>query len=266
VKQKKSFFIKCVCIFFIATCISTQGFSFFNKNSSSFLDFANISDQPCNIIYVVVPSFRSIDKEEMYAKKLAARYILLQKSFYIEFVQLIATNSSVVFDKSDYRYLYDENSVPKIAEKLSIIESKELDRGYILYSIKNNNGVSESRATLYGIPKSAFVKKDTMPMWVKNTPKSSEGYYVAIGFMKTSRNLSKNIFEADMTVAQQLALNKNIQLKSDLKNSSQEMGRVKAQKNMETISQHTAETLKGFTIIDRWVDKNGGIYSLGVCK
>lgn len=267
-KQKKSNLSKVVCFLIILTVISSQGFSFFNKNSTknSFLDYCNIFNQPCNIMYIVVPSFRSVEKEELYAQKLAARYFLLQKSLYIEFVQLIATNSAVVFDKSDYRYLYDENSVPLIAEEFKIITSKQLGSGYTVYSIKNSTASSKSRATVYGIEASAFVKKEGVPYWVNNTPQSSLGYCVAVGFMKTSRDLSQCIFEADMTVAQQLALDKNIQLKSNLENSSQEMGRVKAQKNLETISQYTSETLTEFTIVDRWLDKNGNIYSLGICK
>jgi hypothetical protein len=196
------------------------------------------------------------EKEREYAKLHIANQIAMYQKCIIDY-GYVDLEGTVQDDqtKIDSNFDYDDNLISEILENIELLAEYQFEDLFILIAKNNLN----SETNLHR-PRLATER----PFWVRSVP-NIEGYYTGVGTGDKAYITYKSILIADIAAAQTIAKEKNLYIQSFSYDVLKE-----GRKNINTLSsgdlQLSKAELRGFHIIDRWIDADGNCYSLAIAK
>jgi hypothetical protein len=214
----------------------------------------NISRYASNVYTGISGRMHSRDQEVEYAKLHIANQIAMNRVCVVDYgyidVEGYPRDNRALYDSN---FNYDDKLVEDVLTQIKILQQ---------YYFSNFTIVIGEDTGIAGRENPAVTRTGTeRPLWVRSVPDMA-GYYVGVGIGDKYYSPYKSIFAADINAAQIIAMEKQLYIRgytldkldrNDSKLVNGNLGLSKAE-------------LRGFYILDRWIETDGTCYSLGIAR
>jgi hypothetical protein len=198
----------------------------------------------------------SREKEREYAKLHIANQMAMYQKCVVDY-GFINMEGTALDDgiRADSNFDYDDTLVERILLEIEILAEYQFD-DFLILTAKNNAIPNKN----FNIRRSSAER----PFWIRSVP-NIEGYYTGVGIGDKTYTPYKSIFIADITAAHCIAKEMNLYIQGFTSDVVKE-GIENVDKLINGSLQLSKAELRGFYIIDRWIDADGACYSLGAAK
>jgi hypothetical protein len=196
------------------------------------------------------------DKEREYAKLHIANQMAMYQKCVVDFGYIdISGAGQDDRTKSDSNFDYDDAPVKALLETIEILAEYHFD-DFLILTAKSDL-----------IPAKNYTARRPpaeRPLWIRSVP-AIEGYYTGVGVGDKAYNPYKSILIADVAAAQSIAREINLYLQGFTYDAVKE-GAVNSDTLINGDLRLSKAELRGFLILDRWIDADGNCYSLAAAK
>jgi hypothetical protein len=207
-----------------------------------------------NVYAGISGRMRSRDQEVEYAKLHIANQIVMNRACVVDYgyidVEGSLRDNHALYDSN---FDYDDKLVEAVVKQIKILQQYYFSDFTIV--IGEDTGIA-------GRDNPAVTRTETeRPLWVRSVPDMA-GYYAGVGIGDKYYSPYKSIFVADINAAQVIAMEKQLYIRGYTLNK---MDRNNSKLVTGNLGLSKAE-LRGFYILDRWMEPDGTCYSLGIAR
>jgi hypothetical protein len=221
---------------------------------------------PANTFAVVSLPMSTEERAQDNALETAAAYIAMKERLYVFTGRVEESAGRYITAVDDYSYSFNVESVPKIKERLKVVQKTPMTENQFFFLIKDPTLPSAARLSKYGFASKELGHTEKKPAWIAKPPKA-DGYYTGVGLVQSHRYLADGVFGADIAAAQQIVTQVNSTVRNYSFMKDNEAGSRSTTFQQDGNIQLAEGTLRDFEVIDRWIDpKTMYIYSLAVSR